>query len=227
MLENIQSDWHQKGAKEGYIGSTLPEGYTIRPGQPTGGRENSWSQTFSHPYLEVIDPAGNWVQAGLTEEDAIRNALEVINKGAVPDAPFKDKGWVDLALKQQILDIANRPDLDWMGITPGEELIKRGEGHSTQFMNQEVPSRLAKLLKPFGGQVEDAKIKIYRKAPEGVTTTLSPQDQQLWDVAQKRKEGSPFNLTHLSPAMKAAILKKGFPIMSLMGLMQSQQEPEK
>jgi hypothetical protein len=42
----------------------------------------------------------------------------------VPDAPFKET-WPDLALKQQLLDVAHRRDLSWLGATSGQTQNER------------------------------------------------------------------------------------------------------
>ena len=104
FLEEVQSDWHQQGAKEGYQTSGLPPGYTVTQ-TPEG-------------YFDVRAPNGQLVQSGLTEETAIETAVEHLNTSRVPDAPFK-QSWPDLALKQQLLDVAERPDLEWIGHTTG------------------------------------------------------------------------------------------------------------
>lgn len=67
---------------------------------------------------QVIDSLGNIAARGATPAEAIREALRAHQAAGVPNAPFKES-WPDLALKQQLLEVAKRPDLDWLGITSG------------------------------------------------------------------------------------------------------------
>lgn len=110
FLQEVQSDWHQQGKERGYNQSTLPEGYTLFKA-PAG-------------HYQVNDPQGHWIQGGLTPEDATANALDVINTDAVPNAPFKES-WPDLVLKNHVLDVAQRPDLNWLGFTTGDTQAQR------------------------------------------------------------------------------------------------------
>jgi len=209
MLENIQSDWHQRGAHGGYFGE---EGRDIhnQSGNPelqatitqldedirTKSQEIlNFLQDSPHGPLELqpdlnglndiasqINGRLRWeientdiattgdrnIQLAklqremntlrntqITAEDALmRNANEM-----VPNAPFKDN-WAELALKQQLLDVADRPDLDWLGIAPSSELKARGEDISPAFQDVQLPKTLEKLLGPYGGKVEKADLGI-------------------------------------------------------------------
>lgn len=258
LIENVQSDWHQAGSQHGYSATELPEGYTIHHGQPSGGKENSWSQTTNIPHFEVHDPSGNWVQAGLTQEDAIMNALDTINRERVPDAPFKTS-WPDLALKQQIYSAAQDPNINWLGITPNSELAKRGEAMAPQFQDQTLPSKLGKLLKPFGGSVEQGNLESPRAnvnwepgsgrygvaddptllTSDNFNTVASHsgiESDMFGNPYKLRQDQTPdpgqfinyvnfnrpaqqisFSKVTLTPEMKQQILKKGFPLLGLMG----------
>lgn len=79
----------------------------------------------------------------------------------------------------------------------------------SQFYDQTLPNKLRKLLEPFGGTVELEPLASTHSTVPG-STTLSgapyPREVQAW-------------IARLSPEMKQAILKKGFPVMALYGLM--------
>jgi hypothetical protein len=61
---------------------------------------------------------------GLRRMEA-ENALHAVESPeGVPDAPFKDS-WPDLALKQQINEVAESPDLEWLGFTAGKTQTDR------------------------------------------------------------------------------------------------------
>jgi len=95
-VEEIQSDWHQKGRKQGYAtGPTDTTGWVanvVRPKSPITGL----------PEYEVRDSVGNVVsteRSANSPAEAIRLASGFKDRDAVPDAPFK-KTWPELALKR-------------------------------------------------------------------------------------------------------------------------------
>jgi hypothetical protein len=208
MLENIQSDWHQRGAHQGYRANQASPVEVNQPelveaerrlqnrieaiGRQLGLPADDYS---TH---EVVDAASdlenlltfrinNPVDANgaeLVQEeyqrlhdlhqevrearmayDNTQDAYYRKSNTGVPDAPFKDS-WAELALKQQLLDVAERPDLNWIGIAPSSELRSRGEVISPEFQDKQLPRTLEKLLKPFGGKVEKADLGIKSKTAE-------------------------------------------------------------
>jgi hypothetical protein len=120
-LEELQSDWHQKGRKEGYRSETpitkLPEGYSVRSVTDKGYED----------LFDVIDPRGRQVASGESPEDATASALETLNlhrnTNTVPDAPFK-KTWPELLMKRMIRYAAEN-GYDGISWTPGEEQAAR------------------------------------------------------------------------------------------------------
>lgn len=169
----------------------------------------------------------------------------------VPDAPFKDT-WPDLALKQQILDVANKPDLDWIGVAPSSELRARGEMIGPQFQDQRLPMTLEKLLKPFGGKLEKVDLGPsasdnlvpfhwdpfiepqggYRRhspdvvgGPEDAIASLLPgQDKgALFQQLADQIPNPQAPIVRMTPEMKKQILEKGLPLMMLMALLRGEQ----
>lgn len=105
FIEELQSDWHQKGRKEGYTGEIkLPEGYETVHVKENG--ENYW---------RVIDPDGNRVSNGETEKQAIANMSQFHREG-VPNAPFK-KTWHELALKRMLRYAVESGSAAWQTAT--------------------------------------------------------------------------------------------------------------
>lgn len=111
MVEEIQSDWHQKGRKEGYQlpKGTLPEGFKIAEEMNADNK----------PVWVVRDPSGESVGFGGTKQESL-NSLPT--KG-VPDAPFK-KNWHELMMKQ-ILNEAVRGNYDAVAFTTGKQQAAR------------------------------------------------------------------------------------------------------
>ena len=99
-LEELQSDWHQKGRKQGY-----------RETGPTG--QSAWE------YLKArgIDTSGWSLETAATE------AGELGWGKGVPDAPFK-KTWPELLMKRMIR-YASENGYDGISWTPGEEQAAR------------------------------------------------------------------------------------------------------
>ncbi len=116
FLEEVQSDWHQRGKDNGYQQPIPPEG------------SMSWND-----YVKAKGLSGSHSVFGdYTNPDfaawmkSYEQSVDIANKNvsAVPDAPFKEQ-WPDLALKQQLLDVATRPDLQWLGFTNGQTQAAR------------------------------------------------------------------------------------------------------
>jgi hypothetical protein len=94
--DELQSTWHEKGRDVGY---KIKEPDT-----------NGWTAKFDeNEGWKVYDKDGNFVAktvSAATPKDAIEDVVRYrLNKGAVPDAPFKDNGWVNVGLKQLIQKI--------------------------------------------------------------------------------------------------------------------------
>jgi hypothetical protein len=104
FLEELQSDWGQKGREEGFWlqqeTDGLPKGWTIaeelRPKGVLYQGENAWT---------VRDEQGNVQMVRKTKDQAISEAWKAANRGKVPSAPFvtDTKSWVALGLKRAIM----------------------------------------------------------------------------------------------------------------------------
>jgi hypothetical protein len=131
FIEEIQSDWHQKGREDGYVLPpivALPDGYTIKSTPVPDG-------TVYH----VVDEEGrvaqyrqswgmiNSVSGGRTREDALKQYLHEVNKSrresGVPNAPFKSS-WPMLAMKRMIRYAAEN-GYDRIAWTTGEMQAER------------------------------------------------------------------------------------------------------
>ena len=111
FLEEVQSDWHQKGKEKGYR----------IPGDRD--RANDLLRQMDDIEREVgfeaaADPRYRALGAEL-------NTASTQNPNGVPDAPFKEN-WSDLSLKQALIDEANRsPDPGFLGFTGGKTQAAR------------------------------------------------------------------------------------------------------
>lgn len=129
-IEEIQSDWHQAGRKQGYKGdqpSTLDEGLksgAIETKQVTN------ELTGKEQWAVVTKADGKRIGRTLsdTESEAIERAREAwtglqVNTKAVPDAPFK-KTWHEFVLKRMIRYAAEN-GFDSITWTTGEQQAER------------------------------------------------------------------------------------------------------
>ncbi len=294
FIEEVQSDWHQQGAESGYQDpayQTKLDEARSKLGQAQSALDQNKARLMDqYGYIpddidgppEERDLHNALYTSRINAEDEL-SSLESWGSSAkrVPDAPFKTS-WPDLALKQQVLDVAQRPDLEWLGhtvgqtqadrydlsqhvsqitydpgtgtlqahdnagnrvihergVTPqklqefigkdattrimqapdhilaGEDLQVGGEGMK-QFYDRTLPNKLQKIVGPFGGKVEQGQVSGGTSAPlahsPGHQPSYGPQTTPAW-------------ISRLTPEMKAEILKKGLPLMMLMGLTQQPQD---
>lgn len=102
VIEEDQSDWHQKGLKEGYLTKEDTSGWVA---EDTGTKNRDGGKVF-----KVKTPDGEDYVIAESPEEAIgklRDSLQRIDASSavgvnkVPDAPFK-KTWMDLAFKRAL-----------------------------------------------------------------------------------------------------------------------------
>jgi len=109
FIEEIQSDWHQKGRKQGYNKGEKQWAWLDRNGDPVQFLETK-------PPQEAID---------INTRNGMR--LEQVQKNAegVPDAPFKQsRDWGELALKRMLKYAADH-GYDQIAWTPGAVQAER------------------------------------------------------------------------------------------------------
>ena len=123
FVEEVQSDWHQKGRKYGYKDDT--------PRRSKDGIDADLDAIYvelerRYPQID-IDIAGAWdanPDLARRRADLMRERNEVFDReGAVPDAPFKTT-WPELTLKRMIRYAAEH-GYDSVAWTPGEVQAKR------------------------------------------------------------------------------------------------------
>ena len=111
LIDELQSDWHQKGREKGYRGQDTT-GWKVR-----GTNENDPSE------VEVLDASGRSIWQGLakgTDRQIIEYAAK---KEAVPNAPFKDN-WYQLGLKRAIKEAVDT-GMDRVYLTTGARQADR------------------------------------------------------------------------------------------------------
>jgi hypothetical protein len=115
FIEEIQSDWHQKGRKKGYAQQLKPEQLKASEVLPKEPGPRTWTVTY---------PNGNTATfAGNSADDAISAAVARESKIGVPDAPFKTS-WHELTLKRAIQE-ASEKGYDQIAFTTGKTQAER------------------------------------------------------------------------------------------------------
>jgi hypothetical protein len=123
FLEEVQSDWHQKGKASGYnVEGAKKDAYVAFYKTPDGQEVPLGHGDTREAALERVDPG--WTRIPNLQIQVENRPEPFRHFNGVPDAPFKEQ-WPDLALKHQLLDAAKRPDLQWLGFTPADVQIKR------------------------------------------------------------------------------------------------------
>jgi hypothetical protein len=113
-VEEIQSDWHQQGRKEGYKDSAKAEQHKALEDR---------IQKLRDDFANDRAPE-NQIRAEMISLRRQQEALgNTDNRMAVPDAPFK-KSWHEMAMKH-ILSHAAKNGYDGVVITPGQEQADR------------------------------------------------------------------------------------------------------
>ena len=116
-VEEIQSDWHQKGRKGGYANEPAYQ----------EARQKADEVARAAGYQDAFHAAEGWKGHGMKSAKEASDLLDEASKfksvNSVPDAPFK-KNWHELAMKR-LLNYAADNGYDSIAITPGAEQAKR------------------------------------------------------------------------------------------------------
>lgn len=132
-LEEIQSDWHQAGKKQGYRSAMndIPDKPKDYKDIIVGDQIKGWGKVQSieqTPNGLVFDVGGLKISPEKFTIDKVGSRSEIglfssIKSNAVPDAPFKTS-WAELALKRMIR-MAVEEGKDRISWTPGEAQAAR------------------------------------------------------------------------------------------------------
>lgn len=122
FVQEIQSDWHQKGRKEGYAGKGGPAAFNVYDGRFLGGEllgSYSSREAAESSFDDIADESGVAPRFLEIREEVDRHDVAA----QVPDAPFK-RTWPILAMKRMIR-WASEHGFDKLGWTPGILQVER------------------------------------------------------------------------------------------------------
>jgi len=228
FVQELQSDWHQQGAKEGY-------------GVPPTRKEISDAifDSVADQWV-MIDKYGS-VRTGMDmlekipriadELDFSQRVKDLFHKTKLtPDAPFKGNEWTKLGIKQALADAIERGD-DYV-LFPPPELVSRTQGmpieKARKFYGEIVPNLVNEMLKQHGVKLEKMPLpgtKMGKKEFIASNTKYSMEDlrlaskDQIDELAAKagysgQQQHEVYGFT-IPDAMKKQAQTKGFPLMSV------------
>lgn len=120
FIEEIQSDWHQKGKREGYKPSNERLHQLIKEEEAIWDSEEAAGRTLENPDTGELTLSGTPpnIQSRLEEIRKLRGVMS-----SVPDAPFK-KSWPDLILKRMVREAVEN-GYDQIAWTDGATQVAR------------------------------------------------------------------------------------------------------
>lgn len=164
FLEEVQSDWHQKGKQVGYAQPTDSSKWSAEPLPSLEGN-----------LFTVSDENGRTLgtRRAATAEDAIRQQQrmedEAQNRNKTPNAPFKSD-WHELVLKRMLREAAEK-GYDSLSWTTGEQQAERYD--------------LSKRLKTVEYYPDEQRLKAYDHEGTTVINKVGVPGQQLPDYVGK------------------------------------------
>jgi hypothetical protein len=187
-VEEIQSDWGQKGKKEGFVTKYNPEDIKeIDPANITSERRRNEFWNFQTPTGAIDVPRNDrWP----TIEAARQHILDNVKPTGVPTAPYvtNTQAWTDLALKRALREAAEG-GYDKLVWTPGAEQAKRYDLSKQIDALQYVPA--------------SEKIYAYKNGQLVINKAAKPEELEGLvgkDVAKKLLETEPQVGSYGNPA---------------------------
>jgi len=110
IIQEIQSNWHQKGQASGYWHHPTQEELKKWYGGTIRGQQMSWEEL------------SDWDRDNLTD-----NYVNFYRRDMVPDAPYK-KTWHELGFKRALMEALRDPNKEYLAWTTGEVQAERNYG---------------------------------------------------------------------------------------------------
>lgn len=247
-IEEIQSDWHQRGRDKGYKpddyieqSNALEQQFKDLGKQRADLFQEAERIGYRGEGFQDLIEQGNSITPKLMQLQEQRDSLQnAINYG-VPDAPFK-KNWHELAMKR-LLNYAADNGYDSVAITPGVEQAKRyprrneaekiaQEQGMSGFYDKILPDYLNNFGKQYGARVEQMPIDVggfkvnqdSNPLPYRLERTTSPDVVSRFATADEawaeaEKLGSvPLHSFKITPEMRESIKQKGLPLYQQIGI---------
>ena len=115
LIQELQSDWHQAGAKRGYRTKISKPVYYV---------ERADTGSVVSEYFDTIEEAEEFKENAGNEYGVIKVVSDSMSQGnRVPDAPYK-KTWTDLAMRR-MTKMAAANDVDYIAWVTGDIVQQR------------------------------------------------------------------------------------------------------
>tara|TARA_R110000824_G_C15169410_1_gene672744 strand:- start:56 stop:1609 length:1554 start_codon:yes stop_codon:yes gene_type:complete len=112
IIQEIQSNWHQKGQASGYWHPPTQEELKAWYGGTIRGQQMSWEEL------------SDWDRDNLTN-----NYVDFYREDMVPDAPYKTT-WHELGFKRALMEALRDPNKEYLAWTTGEVQAERNYGEN-------------------------------------------------------------------------------------------------
>ena len=162
-IDEIQSDLHQRGQKEGYVGEPnkgylKPEDIEITSyvGRRSARRIFTVINKRTRDILSEYQEGDDGVQ---TKEDVIKHFLDYWNtgpaQGTVPNVPFKGDRWVELGIKRAI-KMAIEEGKDYVTWSKGKDIRDKVGGPEglERFYDESLHKVVNRIIRGYGGNIE-------------------------------------------------------------------------
>lgn len=166
--EQVQSDLHQRGRKEGYRDASVErklDELTAQFGLP---KENYKDNAVDRKFDRLLDQLGDLPDTDPRKPE-LRNALQIVkahrwaDRFKIPSAPFKGDLWWQLGLKWAISNAA-RNGYDGVVVARADQAAQASMGNEQKLgtlYNKKVPDWLKKYVKSLGGELVQEAIPNY------------------------------------------------------------------
>jgi hypothetical protein len=172
FIEEVQSDWHQAGAKVGYGNKPkksaelerLQELWDEVDTRLTEVREQLAQERSGQSNYSLTTPTANLAATLRDQLRSIERRMARVNVETVPDAPFK-KTWPELAMRRMIRYAAEK-GYDSVAWVRGEDADRSVGGSSSWFYDRNLINTTNNILKKFGSSVVTAKDPVINDKPK-------------------------------------------------------------
>ena len=216
FIEEIQSDWHNEGHKDGY-----QEDEKLNELQELEAKANEAFLALEDYSTELTGLAGEYEAVAKTQKGRellrakIRTEKELKQAQAhfdskVPDAPFKEN-YHEFVLKR-LLRMAAEQGYDSIGWTPSEIQSDRwsdefAEAYRIEY-DQEMPKFLRKYGRQWGAKVEKTRVGAFEQQID--VDSQTSLDDDVWLLADGiSSKGTEIWSMDITDSMKNSVLYEG------------------
>ena len=193
FINEVQSDLHQKGRKQGYKRSLTDVERRTLDAIDARIEELGFDESY---------------EVNRERQSLFENRAAIVGERSVPDAPFKGDLWLELALKRALL-YAAEGGYDAISWARGDQIAKAvggdAEALSVQY-DQKIGRFLSKYTRKWGGKVEGGSIAS-KLSDQGITA----EQRQALASTQGNATASPGvtnPILSITPEMRASVMKE-------------------